>query len=146
MSFIRHAINPLAVLCLALSGLLVPKAGAAALPNIVVILADDLGLGDVSHHVRAFQKKAPVLETPHIDKLAAEGMWFTDAHSSTALCSPTRYCVMSGNYNFRSYAPWGVWCTFYESPITRRDATLGRIAQKAGYATGFIGKWHLGAA
>lgn len=113
-------------------------------PNIVFIMADDLGLGDVSHHVQQIQKKTPLVPTPAIDELAQSGMWFTDAHSSTSLCSPTRYCVMSGNMNYRSYAPWGVWGTFRENAIKPGQATLGTVARDAGYATGFIGKWHLG--
>ena len=113
-------------------------------PNIVFIMADDLGLGDVSHHVSNFQRKKVIVPTPNIDALAGAGMWFTDGHSSTALCSPTRYCTMSGNLNFRSYAPWGVWGTFRESPIKPGQPTLGTVARDAGYATAFLGKWHLG--
>ncbi len=113
-------------------------------PNIVVIMADDLGLGDVSHHVRVHQKKAPIIETPAIDALARQSLWFTDGHSATSLCSPTRYCMMSGNNNYRSNAPWGVWGTFRESAFVKGEATLGSVVQDAGYATGFIGKWHLG--
>ena len=113
-------------------------------PNIVVIMADDLGLGDVGHHVREVLKKEPVFETPALDTLAQSGMWFTDGHSATSLCSPTRYCVMSGNNNYRSRAPWGVWNTFAESPFREGEATLGSVVHDAGYTTGFVGKWHLG--
>ncbi len=113
-------------------------------PNIVFILADDLGLGDINHYWEEFQSSKSLVPTPAMDALAQSGLWFTDAHSPTALCSPTRYCVMSGNYNYRSYAPWGVWGTFRENAISKDDATLGRVAKKGGYATGFIGKWHLG--
>ncbi|MGC6425686.1 MAG: sulfatase family protein [Akkermansiaceae bacterium] len=113
-------------------------------PNIVLIMADDIGLGDLSFHVRTQQKKDPVIETPHLDALARESLWFTDGHSATALCSPTRYCVMSGNNNYRSYAPWGVWSTFRESAFKKGEATIGTVARDAGYHTGFIGKWHLG--
>ena len=113
-------------------------------PNIVVIMADDVGLGDISYHVRNFMEKNPAFETPYIDRLAENGMWFTDGHSATSLCSPTRYCVMSGNNNYRSKAPWGVWNTFNESPFREGEVTLGSVVQAAGYKTGFIGKWHLG--
>jgi arylsulfatase A len=113
-------------------------------PNIVLIMADDLGLGDVSHHVRTQMKKEPVFETLAIDALARESLWFTDGHSATSLCSPTRYCVMSGNNNYRSNAPWGVWGTFRETAFKQGEVTLGTVVKDAGYSTGFIGKWHLG--
>ena len=117
---------------------------AAERPNIVVIMADDLGLGDVSFHVRTIQKQKPLVETPTLDALASQSLWFTDGHSATALCAPTRYAVMSGNNNYRSYAPWGVWSTFGESAFKKGHATLGSVVRDAGYRTGFVGKWHLG--
>ena len=113
-------------------------------PNIVLIMADDMGLGDISYHAEKFQQKKPIVQTPAMDGLARDGMWFSDAHSATSLCSPTRYCVMSGNMNYRSYAPWGVWGSFRKSPFEKGRATLGTVASSAGYKTGFIGKWHLG--
>ncbi|PAY16884.1 sulfatase [Rhodopirellula sp. SM50] len=113
-------------------------------PNIVVIMADDLGLGDVSFHVRSIQKREPLVETPTLDALAARSLWFTDGHSATALCAPTRYAVMSGNNNYRCYAPWGVWSTFGQSAFKQGHATLGTVVRDAGYQTGFVGKWHLG--
>lgn len=113
-------------------------------PNIVVIMADDLGLGDVSFHVRTIRKEKPLVETPTLDALATQSLWFTDGHSATALCAPTRYAVMSGNNNYRSYLPWGVWSTFGESAFKKGQATLGTVVRDAGYRTGFIGKWHLG--
>ena len=85
-------------------------------PNIVMVMADDLGLGDVSFHARNILKKKPLFETPVMDSLAKQGLWFTDGHSATALCAPTRYAVMSGNNNYRSYAPAGVWSTFGQTP------------------------------
>jgi arylsulfatase A-like enzyme len=113
-------------------------------PSIVLIMADDLGLGDVSHHVRTQMQKEPIFETPAIDALARESLWFTDGHSATSLCSPTRYCVMSGNNNYRSNAPWGVWGMFRETAFKKGEVTLGRVVKDAGYSTGCIGKWHLG--
>ena len=113
-------------------------------PNIVLIMADDLGLGDVSHYVATFQKKMPLVETPAIDNLAECGLWFTDGHSATSLCASTRYAVMSGNNNYRSYAPWGVWSTFGKTAFEKNHATLGTVVRDAGYSTGFVGKWHLG--
>ncbi|BCX46210.1 hypothetical protein HAHE_01180 [Haloferula helveola] len=113
-------------------------------PNIVFVMADDLGLGDVGFHRRKFERKEVIVPTPNLDRLAEGSLWFTDGHSSTALCSPTRYCTMSGNLNYRSYAPWGVWGTFRESPFGEGQVTLGTVTRDAGYATAFIGKWHLG--
>lgn len=124
--------------------LLLVNIAAAKLPNIVLIMADDLGLGDVSHHVRAHMKLEPHVETPAIDELARQSLWFTDGHSATSLCSPTRYCVMSGNNNYRSNAPWGVWGTFRVTAFKKGEVTLGTVVRDAGYATGFVGKWHLG--
>ena len=131
------------ICCICLSAVL-PRCSAAESPNIVVIMADDLGLGDVSYHVRTIQKRTPIVETPTLDSLAAKSLWFTDGHSATALCAPTRYAVMSGNSNYRSYAPWGVWSTFGESALVKGHATLGTVVRDAGYQTGFVGKWHLG--
>jgi arylsulfatase A-like enzyme len=113
-------------------------------PNIVVVLADDLGLGDVSFHAREIQKQKPVVATPNIDALAAQGLWFTDGHSPAALCAPTRYAIMSGNNNYRSYSPPGVWSTFAPTAFKPGEVTLGTVVRDAGYRTGFIGKWHLG--
>ncbi|QDU90275.1 Arylsulfatase precursor [Pirellulimonas nuda] len=133
-------------LCLAALACLLAAAPTvmAGPPNVVFIMADDVGLGDIGYYHRQRTGKAPVAPTPNLDSLAAAGMRFSDAHSSTALCSPTRYCAMSGNLNYRSNAPWGVWGSFRPTPFTDTDATLGRIAQSAGLTTAFIGKWHLG--
>ncbi|MDG1241372.1 MAG: arylsulfatase [Opitutae bacterium] len=113
-------------------------------PNVVVILADDLGLGDIGRHHLERTGNAPLAPTPAIDALWNEGMWFTDAHSPAALCAPSRYSVMTGNYNFRSYKPGGVWGTFDLSALSESDTTLGTVAQAGGYTTGFVGKWHMG--
>jgi arylsulfatase A-like enzyme len=113
-------------------------------PNIVLIMADDVGLGDIGLQHRERTGKAPLAPTPAIDALAESGLWMTDAHSPTSLCSPSRYAVMTGNYNYRSRAPWGVWGTFRPTAIKPEDATLGRVAKQAGYKTAFVGKWHLG--
>lgn len=115
-----------------------------AKPNIIVILADDLGSGDVSFYHQKFSGKKPVVETPTIDSIANQGVWFTNGHSATALCAPTRYAVLSGNNNYRSYAPWGVWNTFKPNAIKSQDMTLARAVKRGGYTTGFVGKWHLG--
>lgn len=117
---------------------------ALSKPNIIVILADDLGSGDVSFYNTNFMDKSSVVQTPTIDSLAEQGVWFTNGHSATALCAPTRYAALSGNNNYRSYAPWGVWNTFRPNAIKETDMTLARAAKQGGYQTGFVGKWHLG--
>ena len=129
----------------ALSALLwMSVAQASDKPNIVFIMADDLGLGDISFHARTIQDKEPIFETPNIDALAAQGLWFTDGHSATSLCAPTRYAVMSGNNNYRCYSPGGVWSTFAETPFKKGEVTLGTVVRDAGYTTGMVGKWHMG--
>lgn len=140
----KKSLSCFAFLLLSNLGFSAPTDTSSDRPNIVLIMADDIGLGDLSHHVRTQLKKEPIVETPNLDALASQSLWFTDGHSATALCSPTRYCVMSGNNNYRSYAPWGVWGTFRESPFKKGEATIGTVTRDAGYHTGFVGKWHLG--
>ncbi len=113
-------------------------------PNIVFIMADDLGLGDVSYYVRDLKGREPLVETPMLDELARQSLWFTDGHSATSLCAPTRYAVMSGRNNYRCYMPAGVWSPFWRTPYKPNDVTLGRVVRDAGYRTGFVGKWHTG--
>lgn len=113
-------------------------------PDIVVILADDIGLGDISYYTERVLKHRPVIRTPNIDALAQQGVWINNAHSATALCAPTRYAVMTGKNNYRSESPWGVWGSFQPNAIASDAPTLGNVTQKAGYKTAFVGKWHLG--
>ncbi|ABG39357.1 sulfatase [Paraglaciecola sp. T6c] len=113
-------------------------------PDIVVILADDIGLGDISYYTDTVLQQKPVVRTANIDALAQQGVWINDAHSATALCAPTRYAVMTGNNNYRSKSPWGVWGSFQPNAIASDAPTLGNVTQKVGYKTAFVGKWHLG--
>lgn len=112
-------------------------------PNVIVVLADDIGMGDISVY-RRMHSDDIVLETPNIDKLAETGVVFTQAHAPAALCAPSRYAIMTGNSCYRSPFPWGVWGSYQESPIKPTDLTLGRLMKKANYHTAFFGKWHLG--
>lgn len=112
-------------------------------PNVIVVLADDIGVGDISHY-RKMHTKNIILETPNIDKLAKQGVVFTNAHSPAALCAPSRYGIMTGNSCYRSPKPWGVWGAYEESPIKASQLTLGKLMKQAGYSTAFLGKWHLG--
>ncbi|RKN01496.1 sulfatase-like hydrolase/transferase [Aquimarina sp. AD10] len=116
---------------------------AAVKPNIVVILTDDVGIGDISGY-RKKNSNNIIVQTPEIDKLMRDGMHFTDAHSPTALCAPSRYSIMTGNNTYRSFAPWGVWGSYQKSPVENNDLTLGKIMKQSGYNTAFFGKWHLG--
>lgn len=108
-------------------------------PNIVVILADDLGYGDL----RCYNAEARTASL-NLDRLASRGMRFTDAHSPSAVCTPTRYGVVTGRYCWRSRLERGVLNGYSPSLIERGRATIASVAQGQGYRTGCFGKWHLG--
>jgi arylsulfatase A-like enzyme len=108
-------------------------------PNIVYILADDMGIDSVS----ALNSKSGVA-TPNINKLIRQGMTFTDAHSGSAVCSPTRYGVLTGRYSWRTRMKSGIVNKWGPPLIAEDRLTVGKLLQKAGYHTGCIGKWHLG--
>ena len=106
-------------------------------PNIVLINADDLGYGDVGCY------GATKLETPHIDRLAKEGRKFTDAHTASAVCSPSRFGLMTGQYPLRKNF-WGPLPFTNELTINTTQPTLASVLKSSGYETAIIGKWHLG--
>lgn len=108
-------------------------------PNVVLIMADDLGYGDLS----CFNENSK-LHTERLDQLAAEGMRCTDAHASSALCTPSRYGLMTGRYNWRSQLKAGVLTGSQRHLIEPGRTTLGTLFKSAGYRTACIGKWHLG--
>ncbi|MEY2835229.1 MAG: hypothetical protein RLZZ557_891 [Bacteroidota bacterium] len=108
-------------------------------PNIIYILADDLGYGDV----KAYNSESKI-NTPNIDQLAKQGMRFTDAHSPSSVCTPTRYAIMTGRYPWRSAKPIGVLNGFSRPLMENDRATVAALLQQHGYNTGVIGKWHLG--
>jgi len=108
-------------------------------PNVVIILADDLGYGDI----RAYQPESPI-PTPHLDQIAADGMRFTDAHSGSAVCTPTRYGLMTGRYCWRSRLKRGVLAGYSKHLIEPDRPTVASVLQQVGYHTACIGKWHLG--
>jgi len=112
----------------------------SAQPNIVVLYADDLGYGDVQCY-NPDQGKIP---TPNIDRLAAEGMRFTDGHSSSGVCSPSRYTILTGRYHWRSRLQRGIVGLWGAPLITPDRLTIAGLAKKKGYRTACIGKWHLG--
>jgi arylsulfatase A len=108
-------------------------------PNIVYILADDLGYGDVS-----CLNSDSKLKTTHIDALARTGRIFTDAHAGTALCSPTRYGILTGRYAWRSRLKSGVLWGYSRPLIPTTRLTVPALLKRNGYTTGCVGKWHLG--
>lgn len=114
-------------------------AEAPALPNIVYILADDLGYGDVSAN-----NPASKIQTTHIDALASAGMRFTDAHSPSSVCTPTRYGILTGRYCWRSRLPRGVLRGYGRALIDQDRTTVASLLQRKGYQTAVVGKWHLG--
>lgn len=108
-------------------------------PNIIYILADDMGYGDVS----AMNPEA-AWKTSNIDQIAREGMRFTDAHTGSAVCSPTRYGVLTGRYSWRSRLKQGVLWSWDPPLIAQGETTVASLLQKQGYGTACVGKWHLG--
>ena len=114
-----------------------PKTASSEHPNIVLIYADDLGYGDLSCY------GANKISTPNIDRLATEGRLFTDAHSTSAVCTPSRYALLTGEYPYRinNYGP--VFCE-ERLIIDTNQTTLASLLKRKGYATACVGKWHLG--
>lgn len=108
-------------------------------PNIVFVLCDDLGYGDV----KCFNPNGKIA-TPHMDQLARDGMLFTDAHTSSSVCSPTRYGLMTGRYNWRSRLQSGVLGGLSPRLIEPGRLTVAEMLKRHGYHTACIGKWHLG--
>ena len=108
-------------------------------PNIVYILADDLGYGDVSCYNAASE-----IPTPNIDRLAKEGVRFTDAHSPSAVCTPTRYALLTGRYAWRTRLQVNVIGPYSQPLIATGRLTVADLLRDQGYATACVGKWHLG--
>lgn len=108
-------------------------------PNIIYILADDMGYGDVSRN----NENCPFC-TPNFDAMCSDGMRFTDAHASSAVCTPSRYSILTGRYNWRSTLKSYVIGGYSEPLIAQDRATIANILKDQGYSTSCIGKWHLG--
>ncbi|MBT5927524.1 MAG: arylsulfatase [Verrucomicrobia bacterium] len=117
-----------------------PLATQARLPNIVVLYADDLGYGDV----QCYNPDRSKIPTPNIDRLAGGGMRFTDAHSSSGVCTPSRYTLLTGRYHWRTKLQSGIVGLWGKPLIAKDRLTIGSLAKKQGYQTACIGKWHLG--
>ena len=132
-----HRIAHPLLIALVLVGMICGKTRAADQPNIVLINADDLGYGDVGCY------GATKLQTPNIDRLAKEGRRFTDAHTASAVCSPSRYGLMTGQFPLRRNF-WGPLPLTNELTIDTSQPTIASVLKSAGYDTAMIGKWHLG--
>ncbi len=133
MRSVRRILRLFVVLILANS------VNAATKPNVVVILADDLGYGDLTCYNS--ESKAP---TPNLDSLAEEGIRFTDGHSNAAVCTPTRYGLLTGRYCWRTHKKRGVLMGYSAALIAPERETIATLAKKSGYSTACFGKWHLG--
>ncbi|WP_372897781.1 arylsulfatase [Stieleria sp.] len=115
------------------------QAASSDRPNIIFILADDQGFGDVG----ALNPESKI-PTPNIDRIAAEGMIFGDAHTSSSVCTPTRYSVLTGRYHWRTHLQKGVLGGFSPPLISPGRLTIASMLKSQGYKTAGIGKWHLG--
>jgi arylsulfatase A len=124
---------------LSLPAAIAAAAEPAEKPNIAVVLCDDLGYGDT--HCYNSESR---IRTPHIDRLASEGVRFTDAHSPSAVCTPTRYGLMTGRYAWRTRLTHGVLNGTSPALIEDGRETLASLLKRSGYRTGCFGKWHLG--
>jgi arylsulfatase A len=112
-------------------------APATVKPNILILYADDMGYGDLGAN-----NPASKIPTPHLDRLAAEGLRFTDGHSSSGICTPSRYAMLTGRYHLRDFH--GI-AEAYDGPVFKPgQLTLPAMLRQQGYATACIGKWHLG--
>ena len=108
-------------------------------PNIVIIYADDMGYGDLG-----CQNPASKIPTPNLDRLASQGMRFTDAHSASTVSSPSRYSLLTGRYHWRGYLKEGIVSQWGDPAIEEGRETIASMLKKEGYTTACIGKWHLG--
>lgn len=115
------------------------QSSARKKPHIIFIMADDMGWGDVS----AYNPESRI-QTPNIDRLASQGLRFTDAHSPSAVCTPTRYGVLTGRYCWRTWLSRGVVGGYTPPLIEPTRPTVATFLKSHGYTTGCFGKWHLG--
>lgn len=127
------------VLCLILFlAVLVPGEGVASeYPNVVILYADDMGVADVSYGDRDAK-----IQTPNLDRLASEGMTFTDGHSSSGICTPSRFALLTGQHHWRRFH--GIVGAFGGTVFKPGEYTIAEMFREKGYRTGCFGKWHLG--
>ena len=134
----KHSLKSITLLMMVAFGNL-SATEIASKPNIIYVLCDDLGYGDV----KCLNPQGKIA-TPNMDALAAKGMIFTDVHSSSSVCSPTRYGIMTGRYNWRTKLQSGVLGGLSPRLIEQGRLTTAQLLKNQGYNTGCIGKWHLG--
>ena len=108
-------------------------------PNIIYILADDLGYGDLKYY-----NNNSKIKTPHLDRLARQGMSFMDMHSTSSVCTPTRYSILTGEYAWRTQLKKGVLWSYGPLMIPDQKETVAKLLQRNDYQTAVVGKWHLG--
>ena len=108
-------------------------------PNIIFILADDMGYGDLN-----CQNPKSIIPTPNLDLMAKQGIRFTDAHTASSVCTPSRYGLLTGRYCWRTRLKKGVLWSWGSPLINANRLTVAKMLQQAGYHTACIGKWHLG--
>lgn len=126
---------PFALLCVISSGCSRPESNS--LPNVVIIYADDMGHGDLG-----IQNPDSKIPTPNLDQLALQGMRFTDGHSSSGICTPSRYALLTGRYHWRRMH--GIVQSFGPPSFEEGEFTMARMFKEQGYKTACFGKWHLG--
>ncbi len=124
---------------LLVSGVVPDCASAADRPNVVLVMADDLGIGDITP-----TNPDCKIKTPNLQRMANEGITFLDAHTPSSVCTPTRYGLLTGRYNWRSRLARGVLGGTSAHLIPAERPTLGHLMRRAGYHTAMLGKWHLG--
>jgi arylsulfatase A len=133
----RAVLAPPVIACMFLSAVAPLTAQERRQPNILILYVDDLGYGDLG-----VQNSGSKIPTPNLDRLAREGVRFTDGHSSSGICSPSRYALLTGRYHWRDFH--GIVGPFGPSKFPSERVTMPEMLQAEGYATACIGKWHLG--
>lgn len=134
---VTRILGPLLLIVAPLAAAAAPLAAASPVPNVVILYADDMGYGDLGANNP--DSKIP---TPHLDRLASAGTRFTDAHSSSGVCTPSRYALLHGRYHWRKFH--GIVQSFDQPILDAERTTLAELLRGRGYATAAFGKWHLG--